>query len=115
MDCYGGDIISFVPRDFSSLYAANEFYFGPWFASDPNLDYSKWPNRRHVRALGLAVFPNSVPPNSQLALIFVFAVEDATADARVQVYSDAALPADQTLVYGDSQFLITVDSIEQAF
>lgn len=51
--------------------------------------------------------------NKQLARVFAFDVLYPSIDGRVQVYSDAGLLHDQTLVYGDNQFLIELESLDQ--
>jgi hypothetical protein len=114
--CYGADFID-VPTDFSSLYASNRFYFSSAFAADPTLDYTQWPNRRRARFLELTFDLRSRGPNKQLALIFGFDVVSPTSlfgsEGRVLVYSDAAELSSQTLVYGDNQFLIEIESLDQ--
>jgi len=111
--CYGADFSYIGPTDLSSLYASNRFYFDSFFAGDPNLDYSRWGNRTKapylmsfidLRDYGIA--------HKQLALIFGFDVQ-AGSYGRVLVYSDAGLLHDQNLVYGDNQFLLEIESVDQ--
>jgi hypothetical protein len=115
--CYGADFNAAAPTDLPSLYTSNRFYFSSGFACDPNLDYTQWSNRRRARFLELAFTLPSRGANKQLALIFGFdVVSPATlfgSEGRVLVYSDAAELSSQTLVYGDNQFLLEIDSVDQ--
>jgi hypothetical protein len=112
--CYGADFAYISPYDLPSLHATDRFFFDGAFASDPNLDYSQWANRRKSRfiycVLDLRAFAAS---QKELALVVGFDVVYSGSDARVQVYSDAGLLSDETLVYGDNQFLIEVESLDQ--
>jgi hypothetical protein len=112
LSCYGADFLPWNPSDISSLYATDRFYFEGAFASDPNLDYTQWSNRRIARVLYLDLdLRDYAGAQKQLALIFGFDVRDPASDGRVLVYSDAGLLSDQTLVYGDSQFLLEIESL----
>ena len=42
-------------------------------------------------------------------------VQNSFSPGRVLVYSDAGLLKDQTLIYGDNQFLLEVESLDQPF
>jgi hypothetical protein len=110
----GVDFDVYPPADFSSLYAQDRFYFGV-FPSDPSLDYTQWTNRRRARAIGfymdLTVYAGT---QKQLALIFGFDVRlPSPPGGRVLVYSFAGLLGDQILVYGDNQFLIEIESLDE--
>jgi|SRR5215472_5405884 len=112
--CYGADFSYASPTDFSSLYTTNRFFFDAAFASDPNLDYTQWANRQKARALYVSLdLRDYAGAQKQLALIFGFDVlYPPPWDGRVLVYSDAGLLSDQTLIYGDSQFLIEIESLD---
>ena len=111
--CHGADFWSYSPADFSSLYASDEFFFDSRYASDPNLDYTQWANRKKARLLrSLIDLGDYGAAHKQLALIFGFYVLDSSADGRVLVYSDAGLLQDQKLVYGDNQFLLEIESLD---
>ena len=113
--CFGADFWaeSVYPVDFSSLYASNRFFFDGNFAADPNLDYTQWANRRKAQFLLSQIYmPGSA--NKQLALIFGFDVLYSSVPGRVLVYSDAGLLKDQQLVYGDNQFLLEIESLDQS-
>jgi hypothetical protein len=111
--CYGADFAYISPTDLSSLYATNRFFFDYAFASDPNLDYTQWPNRKKARALWVSIdLRDYAGAQKQLALIFGFDVLYPGSNGRVLVYSDAGLLSDQTLVYGDSQFLLEIESLD---
>jgi hypothetical protein len=110
--CYGADFWAGSPNDLSSLYANNRFFFDPNFAGDPNLDYTKWDNLKKTPYLySHIVLAGYAGTKKQLALIFGFDV--LTVDGRVLVYSSAGLLQDQTLVYGDNQFLLEIESLDQ--
>jgi hypothetical protein len=53
--------------------------------------------------------------HKQLALIFGFDVQFSSFPGRVLVYSDAGLIKDQTLAYGDNQFLLEIESLDLGF
>jgi hypothetical protein len=114
LSCFGADFWTgdAYPVDFSSLYASNRFFFDGNFAADPNADYTQWANRRKAQFLLSNIYlPSS--PNKQLALIFGFDVLYSSWPGRVLVYSDAGLLKDQQLVYGDNQFLLEIESLDQ--
>jgi len=111
--CYGADFTYAGPNDLSSLYATDRFFFDAAFAADPNLNYSQWSNRKKVRYLTASMDLHNLGAQKELALIFGFDVLYNGFDGRVLVYSDAGLLHDQTLVYGDNQFLLHVESLSQ--
>ena len=116
LNCYGADFWSFSPYDLSSLYASNRFFFDGAFASDPNLNYAQWPNRKKARFLNSGIrLKGYAAAHKQLALIFGFDVWLSSEPGRVLVYTDAGLLKDQTLVYGDNQFLLEIESLDQGF
>jgi hypothetical protein len=111
--CYGADFSYTSPTDLSSLYASDRFFFEAAFASDPNLDYTQWANRKKARWLFSYIDLRDYGAQKQLALIFGFDVYyGPSANGRVLVYSDAGLLQDQTLVYGDNQFLLEIESLD---
>ena len=111
--CQGADFSYASPTDLSSLYATNRFFFDGAFASDPTLDYSQWTNRQKARFLWAVIDLRDYGAQKQLALIFAFDVMFNTG-GRVLVYSDAGLIQDQTLAYGDNQFMIEMESVSQS-
>jgi hypothetical protein len=111
--CYGADFAYVSPIDLSSLYTSNRFFFDAAFASDPNLDYTQWANRKKTQAVWCSIdLRDYAGAQKQLALIFGFDVFFSTVNGRVLVLSDAGLLSDQTLVYGDNQFLLELDSLD---
>jgi hypothetical protein len=114
--CWGGYFATADPIDFSSLYASNRFFFTRGLASDPNLDYTQWANRKIAPVLACYInLPGYAgPAQKQLALIFGFDVRlsGPAFEGRVLVYSDAGRLQDQTLVYGDNQFLLEIESLD---
>jgi hypothetical protein len=109
--CFGADFWPSSPNDLSSLYASNRFFFDPNFASDPNLDYTQWANLQKAQYLSCHIALQSYAGTpKQLALIFGFDV--LTVDARVLVYSLGGLLQDLTLVAGDNQFLLEIESLD---
>jgi hypothetical protein len=116
LNCYGADFWSFSPYDLSSAYASNRFFFQGPFASDPNLNYAQWANRKKARFLQFYIhLAGYAAANKQLALIFGFDVWASTDPGRVLVYSDAGRLKDQQLVYGDNHFLLEIESLDQGF
>jgi len=115
--CYGADFFGTSPTsDFSSLYASNRFWFLGDFAGDPNLDYAQWANRKKAQFLLCRInLAGHASALKQLALIFGFDVQNSFSPGRVLVYSDAGVLKDQTLIYGDDQFLLEVESLDQPF
>jgi hypothetical protein len=111
--CYGADFAYIAPTDLPSLNTTNRFFFDAAFASDPALDYTLWPNRQKARFLDVSLGLQDFGTNKQLALVFAFDVLYSSVNGRVQVYSDAGLLHDQPLVYGDNQFLIELESLDQ--
>jgi hypothetical protein len=111
--CNGADFSYVSPADLSSLYASNRFFFDAAFASDPNLDYAQWTNRKKARFLTSVIdLRDYGAAHKQLALIFGFDVLYSSVDGRVLVYSDAGLLQDQKLAYGDNQFLLEIESLD---
>ena len=110
--CFGSDFYDGTPYNLQSLFTTDRFFFDPSFAADPNLDYSGWTNRKKTRYLQLHLQPYGAT-QKELALIFGFDVPYSGPDARVLIYSDAGLLQDQKLVYGDSQFLLEIESVDQ--
>jgi hypothetical protein len=115
LQCFGADFWSVSPNDFSSLYASNRFFFDAAFASDPNLDYTLFANRKKAQSLEAGIDLGDYGAQKQLALIFGFDVLYSSVDGRVLVYSDAGLLQDQKLVYGDNQFLLEIESLDVPF
>src|SRR5262245_50073414 len=114
LNCYGADFDAGPPTDFSSLYTTNRFYFEQAFASDPNLDYTQWANLKIARFLWLTLdLTTYAGTQKQLALVFGFDVYAPGWDGRVLVYSNAKKLSDQTLIYGDNQFLLEIESLDQ--
>jgi hypothetical protein len=112
--CFGADFWVGSPADFSSLYASDRFFFDGSFGGDPNLNYTQWANRSKARYLHVYINLQSYSAaNKQLALIFGFDVLYSSYPGRVLVYSDAGLLKDQQLVYGDNQFLLEIESLDQ--
>jgi hypothetical protein len=113
LDCYGADFRYVSPLDLSSLYAFNRFFFDVSSAADPNLDYTQYANRRKAPYLYCYInLQGYAKANKQLALIFGFDVMSSGLDGRVLVYSDASFLQDQTLVYGDNQVLLEMESLD---
>ena len=83
------------------------------FAADPNLNYATWLNRKKARQLLLFMDLGNYGAQKQLALIFGFDVLYSGIPGRVLVYSDAGLLQDQQLAYGDNQFMLELESVDQ--
>ena len=114
LSCYGADFSYIGPTDLPSLYASNRFFFDAAFASDSNVDYTQWINRRKTQSVWCSIdLRDYAGSQKQLALIFGFDVLYPGFDGRVLVYSDAGLLSDETLVYGDNQFLLEIESLAQ--
>lgn len=112
--CQGADFTYASPTDLSSLYTSNRFYFDAAFRSDPNLNYTTWTNRQQARFLWTSIdLTDYAGSGKQLALIFGFDVLYSAVPARVIVYSDAGPLHDQPLIYGDNQFLLEIESLDE--
>ncbi|HEX4653416.1 MAG TPA: hypothetical protein VH227_04135 [Candidatus Udaeobacter sp.] len=106
------------PTDLSSLYGSNRLFFHSALACDPNLDYTSWANRKKSRFLVSWIsLPSYAATHKQLALIFGFDVQSSSPQlpGRVLVYTNAGLIKDQELAYGDNQFLLEIESLDQGF
>ena len=111
--CYGADFSYASPTNLESLHASNRFFFDAAFASDPKLDYAQGNNRSRARLLMAYLdLREYASANKQLALIFGFDVLFSGIDARVLIATNAGLLHDQTLVYGDNQFMLEVDALD---
>jgi hypothetical protein len=112
ISCYGADFWVGSPTDLSSSYASNHFFFDGSFAADPNLNYAQWANRKTAKHLASYInLGGYARANKQLALIFGFDL--MYSPGRVLVYTDDGLLKDQPLVYGDNQFLLEIESLDQ--
>ena len=113
--CIGADFTTSAPNDFVSLYGTNRLFFSTHYGADPTVDYSVWANRVKVPFLLCSInLASYVGRQKQLALIFGF---DATISnqGHVLVYSDAGLLKDETLMFGDNQFLLEIESLDSPF
>lgn len=111
--CYGADFSYASPTDLASLHGSNRFYFDAAFGADPTLDYAQWDNRRRARFLRTYLdLRDYASANKQLALLFGFDVLYGNVNGRVLVATDAGLLHSQTLVYGDNQFMLEVDTLD---
>jgi hypothetical protein len=114
--CHGADFWYMGLSTLQDLYADDRFFFDADFASDPNLDYTQWANRKKARFLYPFIdLLDYGAAHKQLALIFGFYVRYSSSPGRVLVYSDAGLLKDQQLVYGDNQFLLEIESLDLDF
>jgi hypothetical protein len=113
LECFGADFwIS--QSDLSSDCASNRFFFDTNYASDPNLNYTQWNNLKKARFLQCGIsLPGYAGANKQLVLIFGFDVMSSGYPGRVLVYNDSIMLKDQQLVYGDNQFVLEIDSLDQ--
>lgn len=112
--CFGADFFPWS-FDYSTLYGADSLYFDSSTASDPNVDYRQWPNRRHTARLEAYVNLGGYGNMKQLALIFGFNIPTAAGSGRVLVYTDSGPISDQTLASGDNQFLLEIQSLANPF
>lgn len=113
--CYGADFFCYGQYSLSSLYKTNRFFFHRDSASDPNLNYALFSNRKKARFLMSDIeLSGYEAENKQLALIFGFDVPSSYDPGRVLVYTDGGLIKDQTLAYGDNQFLLEIESLDSA-
>jgi hypothetical protein len=116
--CNGADFSPFSPTDLSSLYASNRFFFDSQFASDPNLDYTQYANRKKAPFLEsffqLQFWGAGGSANKQLVLIFGFDVY-SNSPGRLLIYSDGGRLKDQQLIPGDNQFVLEIESLIYGF
>lgn len=96
-------------KSFDHQHTADELYFDRYYAVDPTLDYSIWTNRRTAPHINLHFNLSPLGENKELALVFGF---DAESDSRLLVFTHAGLQEDVSLVRGDNQFLIEVESLD---
>jgi hypothetical protein len=110
---YGADLLykynDTYRYSFDHQHGNDELYFNANFASDATLDYSVWANRRLTRHLQLQYNLSSFGANKELALVFGF---DAISESRLLIHTSAGLLEDVTLVPGDNQFLMEVESLD---
>jgi hypothetical protein len=113
-ECHGADFWANVDSNLSSDYASNRFFFDDSFASDTTLNYAQYTNLKKAKFLECGISLTGYRGDSkQLLLIFGFDVMYSWIPGRVQVYSSAGLLKDQQLVYGDNQFALEIDSLDQ--
>ncbi len=94
---------------FDHQHANDELYFQSSFAADPAVDYSNFANRKITRYVQLFYALSGFGANKELALVFGF---DAQSESRLLIYTNAGLLEDVTLVPGDNQFLMEVESLD---
>jgi hypothetical protein len=114
LSCFGADFLPDAPYDYETLYGVDRFLFTAIGASDPNLDYSQFVNRKKARFLSLYADLASYGAAKQLALIFGFETHSTSSwfPGRLLLYTDAAQLDDRRLVYGDNQFLLEIESLD---
>lgn len=107
---YGADFfpMSGFNKTFEEQYAENRLFFAYQYATDPTLDYTKWVNRRTSRHIQLKYDLSALGSDKELALIFGFQAES---ESRLIVLSFGGFLSDVTLVPGDNQFLMEVESL----
>ena len=108
--------VSFSPKwydtyrySFDHQHAQDEVYFYHYTAVDPSVDYSSWSNRRRVPHVRLHFNLTSFGTQKELALVFGF---DPINESRLMIFSDAGQLSDETLLVGDNQFLMEIESLE---
>jgi len=94
---------------FDGQHAEDKLYFPRYNAADPGLDYTVWDNRRMVPYIRLDYNLSSLGTHKELALIFGF---QAVSESRLLIFTDDGLLSDETLVPGDNQFLMEVETID---
>ena len=111
---------SFFPKyseasrnSFDHQHSADELYFLMDVAADPSLDYSTWTNRRTAPRIELNYNLSDLGAAKELALVFGFEV--VYGSPRLLIYTSAGLLSDETLAYGDNQFLLEVESLDNIF
>jgi hypothetical protein len=118
LECHGADFWFYTGENLSSACASNRFFFDASYASDPNLNYALYTNRQKARILEFGFnLTGYAGANKQLVLIFGFDVQTSWQQGRVLVYTDAGpLPQNpHQLIYGDNQFVLEIDSLDQVF
>src|SRR5262245_25350201 len=111
--CQGADFSWASPTDFSSLYTTDRFFFDAAYASDPTLDYTQWTNLKKARYLTAYIDLGAFGTQKQAALVFGFDVMYQNFDGRILVYTSAGLLQDVKLAYGDNQFMLELESLDQ--
>ncbi|MFX0209251.1 MAG: hypothetical protein ACFFDT_24925 [Candidatus Hodarchaeota archaeon] len=95
-------------NSFDHQHTADELYFELWHAADPALDYRLAQNLKIAPHIRLIYDLSSLGNNKELALVFGF---DAWSESRVLIYTNAGLLGDVSLIPGDNQFLIEIESL----
>ena len=98
------------PYAFDNQHAEDKLYFSGVNAADPGLDYTDWyNNRRMVPYIFLAYDLSSLGTHKELVLVFGF---EAVTESRLLIFTDDGLLSDETLVPGDNQFLMEVETLD---
>jgi hypothetical protein len=107
--CFSAKITPTYRSSFDHQHAHDEVLFVTKNAGDSAADYTLWGKRRLVPYVDLFFDLSSYGAHKELALVFGFYVYQKS---RILIYSDAGQLGDETLVVGDDQFLIVVESVE---
>lgn len=94
---------------FDNQHAEDKLYFHGYNAADPRLDYTAWGNLRMAPHIRLDYNLSSLGTHKELALVFSF---EAETESRLLIFTNDGLLSDETLVPGDNQFLMEVETLD---
>ena len=98
-----------ITKNFNTQYSDDKLYYTHCNAVDPSVDYAMWTNRQTVPHIELFYNLSALGEHKELALVFSFEVIE---ESRLLIYTDDGLLDEETLIVGDNQFLIEVESLD---
>ncbi len=94
---------------FDRQHLDDRLYYPAYNVGDPALDYTVWTNRKMVPHIVLRYDLSSLGAHKELALVFQF---EAVSNAHLLIFTNNGLLGDETLVQGDDQFLMEVETLD---
>ncbi len=95
---------------FDRQHLDDRLYYYSSAAADPALDYTVWSNLKMAPHIRLSYDLSSLGAHKELALVFQF---EAVSNARLLIFTNNGLLGDETLVQGDDQFLMEVETLDR--
>ena len=97
------------PYCFDNQHWGDKLLFRNSNAADPGLDYTNPNNLLHAPNVMLDYNLSSLGTTKELALVFSF---EAVSESRLLIFTHDGLLGDETLVHGDNQFLMEVETLD---